>query len=158
MTTTHGSGRHRLSRRPARLAHPLTTVSMMGVAGVAGWLWASAVVAPHPEAAPQQPFPAASAAQTQQEIQRVGQVIAASQDSLTTSTPDGQTTTFRITPDTAQVRPPGTVGPYAHTSFPLKRNVVVLGIVHDGVPVATAIADQAAVGPDGPPMDYALPT
>ncbi|WP_235733908.1 hypothetical protein [Mycolicibacterium austroafricanum] len=153
MTTTRGIGRHRLSRRPAHLGHRLTTVSMMAVAGVAGWLWTSAVAQPEPTSAPQQPAPAA---QAHHEIQRVGQVIAASRDSLTTSTPDGQTTTFRITADTTQIGPPGTVGPY--TSFPLKRNVVVLGIVHEGVPVATAIADQAAVGPDGPPMDYGLPT
>ena len=84
-------------------------------------------------------------------------MIAASQDSLTTATPDGQTTTFRITPQTAQIGSPGAGTPNPYNAFPLKRNVVVLGIVHDGVPVATAIAD-ATVGPDGPPMDYGLPT
>ena len=77
----------------------------------------------------------------------MGQVIAASKDTVTTSTPDGQTTTFRITPDTTQIGAPG-----------LKKNVVVLGVVHDGVAIATAIADQSATGPDGPPMDYDLPT
>jgi hypothetical protein len=91
-----------------------------------------------------------------QQIQRTGQVIAASKDSLTTSTPGGETTTFRITADTTQISAPGTGTPDARTAFPLKRNVVVLGVIHDGVAVATAIAD-AAVGPHGPPMDYGLP-
>ncbi|KWX57234.1 hypothetical protein [Mycobacterium sp. NAZ190054] len=117
----------------------------MGAAGVAGWLWTSAVAQPQQAPAQQQP---PAAAQAPQEIHRVGQVIAASRDSLTTTTPDGQTTTFRITADTARIGEPGT----------LKSHVVVLGVVHDGVAVATAIADQGAVGPDGPPMDYDLPT
>lgn len=69
-------------------------------------------------------------------------------DSLTTVTPDGRTTTFRITPQTHHIT----------GSFAPSQRVVVLGVVRDGVPVATAIADQSAVGPHGPPMDYGLPT
>jgi hypothetical protein len=115
---------------------------MMGAAGVAGWLFTAQVAQPQPAAAPQLP----AAAPSHEEIQRVGQVIAASKDTVTTSTPDGETTTFRITPDTAHIGTPG-----------LKKNVIVLGVVHDGVAVATAIADQAATGPDSPPMDYQLP-
>lgn len=117
---------------------------MMGVAGAAGWLITAQ--AAQPQAAPEATPPPA-AAPTPERIQQTGQVIAATEDALTTSTPDGQTTTFRITPDTAQIGAPG-----------LKKNVVVLGHVHDGVAVATAIADQAAIGPAGPPMDYGLPT
>lgn len=117
---------------------------MMGMAGAAGWVITANAAETPPAPAPA--LPAATAA-SPEEIQRTGQVIAASEDTLTTSTPDGQTTTFRITADTTQIGAPG-----------LKKNVVVLGVVHDGVAVATAIADQAAAGPDGPPMDYGLPT
>lgn len=117
----------------------------MLAAGAAGWLWTSSVAQTQPEPGPGQPAVSASAPQ---QIQRVGQVIAVTKDSLTTSTADGQTTTFRITADTNQIGPPKTV----------KRHVVVLGVVHDGVVVATAIADRDAVGPQGPPMDYGLPT
>ncbi|UXA15191.1 hypothetical protein KXD97_06375 [Mycobacterium sp. SMC-8] len=117
----------------------------MVAAGAAGWLWTSSVAQTQPQPTPRQP---AVSTPAPQQIHRAGQVIAVTKDSLTTSTPDGQTTTFRITADTHQIGRPST----------LKRHVVVLGVVHDGVAVATAIADQGAVGPDGPPMDYGLPT
>ena len=144
MTLTHHSGRHRLSRRRNLLRSCLTTASMMGVAGAAGFLITANALQSEAAPAPQQPVTAAASPEA---IQRSGQVIAASEDSLTTSSPDGRTTTFRITSDTAQIGAPG-----------LKANVVVLGVVRDGVAVATAIADQGAVGPDGPPMDHQLPT
>lgn len=120
---------------------------MMALAGVAGWMITANAVEPAPAPA------AATAVESPQEAQvapspinRTGQVIAATQNSVTTSTSDGQTTTFQITPDTARIGEPG-----------LKADVVVMGIVHDGVPVATAIADRDAVGPNGPPMDFQLP-
>ena len=141
MTATHSTGRH---RRRNHVARRFTTVSMMGAAGVAGWLVTAQVAQPQPAPDAQPPT---AAAPSPQDIHQVGQVIAASKDTVTTSTPDGQTTTFRITPDTTQIGAPG-----------LKKNVVVLGVVHDGVAIATAIADQGATGPDGPPMDYDLPT
>lgn len=143
MTATHHTGRHRRSRWSDHIGRRLTTVSMMGVAGAAGWVITANAAEPPSAPVPQLPVAAPS---SPEEIQRTGQVIAASDDTLTTSTPDGQTTTFHITPDTAQIGAPG-----------LKKNVVVLGVVHDGVAVATAIADQGAIGPAGPPMDYDLP-
>lgn len=152
MTASHHSGRHRQSRLRDHLGRRVTAVSIVGAAGAAGWLFTAQAAQPQPAPAPSAPQSASAPAH--QEIQLTGQVIAASSNSLTTSTPDGQTTTFRITPQTTQIGAPGTGTPNA---IALKRNVVVLGIVHDGVPVATAIAD-ATVGPDGPPMDYGLPT
>lgn len=72
---------------------------MMGVAGAAGWM-ITANAAERPPA----PVPALpAAAPSPEEIQRAGQVIAASEDILTTSTPDGRTTTFHITPATTQI-------------------------------------------------------
>jgi hypothetical protein len=75
---------------------------------------------------------------------------------LTTTAADGRVTTFRITPDTAAITQPGTSTPFGPTSFAPTQNVVVVGIVRDGVPVATAIADPAAAGPAGAPIDDQL--
>ncbi|CAN3131568.1 hypothetical protein ACNUDN_27040 [Mycobacterium sp. smrl_JER01] len=170
MTSTQHSGRHRSPDRGATLRRRLTTVSLMGAAGTAGWLWTSTTLQQPAETAPAETAPAqtapAHAEPTQpavalpahREIQRYGQVIAATRDSVTTSTPGGQTTTFRVTPDTARIGESQSTQTAVPASFPLKSHVVVLGVIHDGVAVATAIADQAAVGPDGPPMDYHLPT
>jgi hypothetical protein len=101
--------------------------------------------------------PPAAAAVPVQDIQRAGQVTDVSATSLTTTAADGRVTTFRITPNTAAITQPGTSTPFAVTSFAPAQYVVVVGIVQDGVPVATAIADPAAAGPAGPPMDYQLP-
>lgn len=119
---------------------------MLGAAGATGWFLMTEILGPTPAQPAPAPQPAV-AGPAHEQIQRAGQVIAASGDSFTTSTPDGQTTTFRITPETAQIAAPA-----------VKRHVVVVGVVHDGVAVATAIADPNAIGPSGPPMDYGLPT
>ena len=39
----------------------------------------------------------------------------------------------------------------------LHQHVVVVGVVRDGAPVATAIADGGAAAGEGRPMDYQLP-
>lgn len=147
VTATQHCGRHRQTRRRDHLGRRLTTVSMLGAAGAAGWFLTVQIVGP----APAQPVPAApqavAGAPAHEQIHREGQVTAATGDTFTTTTPDGQTTTFRITPDTAQIAAPA-----------VKRHVVVVGVMHDGVAVATAIADPNAIGPSGPPMDYGLPT
>lgn len=139
-------------------------------AGFAGWLAAdlqneaggpaatvmSAPPAAAPAAAPvSTDLPAAAnSGTTAPQFQRSGQVVSVSHDSLTTVT-GNETTTFRITPQTARITMPGAAEP---ASFHPHQHVLVLGVVHDGVPVATAIADERAVGPDGPPLDYQLPT
>ncbi|MDG4667058.1 hypothetical protein [Mycobacterium sp. 236(2023)] len=146
MTAIHHSGKHRRSSRRGHLGCRLATASMFGAAAAAGWLLTAQIAEPQPALQPTPPQSAAGPA-VPEHIQRAGQVIASSSNSFTTSTPDGQTTTFRITPDTAQIALPA-----------VQKHVVVVGIVHEGIPVATAIADQGAVGPNGPPMDYELPT
>ena len=120
---------------------------MLGAAGATGWLLTIQIVGQAPAQPTPVPRQTVAESAVHEQIHREGQVIAASGDSFTTSTPDGQTTTFRITPQTAQIALPA-----------VKRHVVVVGVIHDGVAVATAIADQSVVGPNGPPMDYGLPT
>ncbi len=155
MTATHLPGRHRLSRRSAHTGPRVGMVSMIAAAGTAGWLFAMLDDEPQTLSLS---APQPSSAVAARDIQRSGHVTAVSPDSLTTTTADGQVTTFRITPDTTQITRPGTAAPYAANSFSPAQSVVVIGVVRDGVPVATAIADRAAVGPGGPPMDYGLPT
>ncbi|WP_236695538.1 hypothetical protein [Mycolicibacterium chubuense] len=155
MTTTQLAGRHRLVRRPVPAAPRWGMASMIAAAGAAGWLLAL-IDDDGPRTATVQTPPAAAAPPVQ-DIQRAGQVTAVSAHSLTTTAADGRVTTFRITPDTAAITQPGTSTPFGPTSFAPTQNVVVVGVVRDGVPVATAIADPAAAGPAGAPMDYQLP-
>lgn len=145
MTQTHHSGRHRRARRP--FAGRSALLSALGAAAVAGWTLGSVEGEP---SSPRTASPETSnaAAETAVPIQHQGRVVSVSADSLTTVTPDGQATTFRITPQTNRVT----------GSFAPSQDVVVVGEIRDGVPVATAIADQRATGGDGPPMDYGLPS
>ena len=144
MTATHPAGRHRLRRSP--YAGPrVGMVSVTAAAAIAGWLLALNNEGPQTMSL-QAPQPAKAA--PAQQIQRAGTVTAVSHDSLTTTAADGQVTTFRITPETTWIAAP----------FAPEQHVVVVGVVNDGVPVATAIADQSAVGANGRPMDYGLPT
>lgn len=124
--------------------------SLIVAAGMSGWLLAVAqpdsprtmtVTTPHPVAS----APAA------RDIQRSGWVTAVSPTSLTTTDASGQTTTFSITADTAQIHGPGS------TAFRPAQHVVVVGVVRDGAPVATAIADGGTADGGGQPLDYQLP-
>ncbi|AFM19822.1 hypothetical protein Mycch_5136 [Mycolicibacterium chubuense NBB4] len=158
MTTTH-AGRHRLPGRVAPTGRGLVTVSMFAAAAAAGWALAVSGGAPHTASVQPHSAAASAPAPAVQQIQRQGQVVAVSRDSLTTASADGQVMTFRITSDTTQITGPGTVAtPYAATSFAPRQNVVVVGVVRDGTPVATAIADQHVTAGRGAPMDYGLPT
>lgn len=121
---------------------------MIAAAGVTGWLLAVVDEAPGTRAIQSVPAPAPPA--PQQDFHRTGQVTAVSADSLTTTAADGQVMTYQLTPDTTRITPTGAVVPRQH--------VVVVGVVRNGVPVATAVADPAAAGGDGPPMDYQLPS
>ncbi len=142
MTQTPRSGRHRRVRH--FYAGRAALMSALGVAAVTGWTLGSADSAPSDSA----PQARTAAAEAPIEIQRTGQVVTVSEDALTTVSPEGHTTTFRLPPDTNRVT----------GGFEPSQNVVVVGVVRNGVPVATAVAERGAVGPDGPPMDYGLPT
>lgn len=170
MTSVQLTGRHRLVGDGVSTRGRLAVAAVMVSAGFAGWLAAelseeaarpaAAVVSAPPAAAPavapvSAELPAAAdSGTTAHQFQRSGQIVAVSHDSLTTVT-GNETTTFRITPQTARITMPGATAP---ASFAPHQHVLVLGVMHDGVPVATAIADERAVGPDGPPLDYQLPT
>jgi len=143
---------------------------MIVAAGAVGWLAAVldddgprsvAIQPPTAQTAPAQTAPV-------QDIQRAGQVAAVTQNSLTTRGPDGQVTTFAITPDTTHIARAGAPTTFAAGAVAPTQNVVVMGVVDHGVPVATLVADPAVVTDPaagsttmvaaGPPMDFHLPT
>ncbi|BBX19608.1 hypothetical protein [Mycolicibacterium duvalii] len=157
MTSVQLTGHRDLRGRSPLSLRRLALTSAMVAAGFAGWL--AATVDEQPVASSPRPVTAVVAAPASvgseaqppaREFQRSGQIVALSDDTVTMAT-DGRLTTFRVTPQTTRITVPG-----AETFAPAQ-SVVVLGIVRDGVAVATAIADERAVGPDGPPMDYQLP-
>lgn len=148
------SGKH---RSPEPMTQRRTTQWPVVVGGSLSFAVASAGVlagaivhfsSSEPAATPGAPQAASSAPVTQN-----GTVIAVTADSVTTRSDDGLIQTYRLTPDTHAVtadrRQPA--GPAA---FAVDDRVSVFATVQAGQPVATAVADQAAVGPDGPPMDY----
>ncbi|TRW89023.1 hypothetical protein FK535_01790 [Mycolicibacterium sp. 018/SC-01/001] len=150
MATTHLPGKHRLPSASAHTGPRFGLVSLVVAAGMAGWLFA---VAGHDgsQAMTVSPLPAAQqTADAPQDIRRAGVVTAVSASSLTTVDANGQTTTFAITPETTQLHP-GSAG------FEPTQNVIVVGVVRDGVPVATVIAERGATDLAGQPMDYHLP-
>ena len=90
-------------------------MSALGVAAVTGWTLGSVDSAPSDSA----PQARTAAAEAPIEIQRTGQVVAVSENALTTVTPEGHTTTFRLTPDTNRIT----------GGFEPSETVVVVGVV-----------------------------
>jgi hypothetical protein len=112
----------------------LTIVPALSTAAAVGVL---AHLAASPTTAP---APAAS-----HDVAMQGQVVAVAPDSITTRGSDGNTMTFVVTPATSQLSTTG--------GFVVDQTVTVLATTTAGAPVATAVAAQNAMGPDGPPMD-----
>ncbi|MBO0677562.1 hypothetical protein JRC04_08825 [Mycolicibacterium sp. S2-37] len=106
--------------------------------------------APEPVEAPPGPPQAANSAPVTQH----GTVVAVTSDSVTTRGDDGVIQTYRITPDTTAVTLDRQQAANPSASFAVDDRVSVFATVQAGQQIATAVADQEAVGPDGPPMDY----
>lgn len=118
----------------------------------AGVLAAAIVQFSSPEAAA--PAPGAPQASSTVPVTQNGTVVAVTADSVTTRSDDGLIQTYRITPDTHVVTADRQQPASPAMSFSVDDRVSVFATVQAGQPVAAAVADQAAVGPDGPPMDY----
>ncbi|MET0699815.1 MAG: hypothetical protein ABWY93_09120 [Mycobacterium sp.] len=139
--------RHR-HRRPGK-AKQLALFTALPACAAAAAVWGLADLVADHEATPvaAQQAPAAVPAVPERTVQTVGQVVAISPESITTRGTDGTTTTFAITPATTQIN---TGGPAA---FSVDETVTVLGVVNNGTPVATALAEQDAAVGTAPPMD-----
>jgi hypothetical protein len=106
--------------------------------------------APAPVEAPTPMPQAASSAPVTQN----GTVIAVTSDSVTTRSDNGAIQTYRITPDTTAVTFDRQQAASPAANFAVDDRVSVFATFDAGQHVATAVADQQAVGPNGPPMDY----
>ncbi len=99
--------------------------------------------------------PASPPAAQHQPLSQQGRLIAVTPDSLTTQGVDGSVHTYSITSDTTAITSSGQSGnPTA--SFAVNDEVMIIGTQQGDAVVATAVADKAAVGPQGRPMDYGL--
>ena len=125
-------------------------MSLLPAAAVTAGIWTYATYVEAPAPRPVQ----AVAAPTP--VQQVGRIVAVTEDSVTTRAHDGTVMTFLITPNTNKIGTPATGNSSAATQFVPDQLVTVVGKIQNGTTVATALADDAATGPDGPPMDYAL--
>ncbi|CAN5509483.1 hypothetical protein BH09ACT8_BH09ACT8_16870 [soil metagenome] len=135
---SHAEAHHKHTGRAKRIA--LFTVLPACASAAAVWALLDAT-------SPNAPAPVSG----DRTVELVGQVVAVSPVSITTRGSDGTTTTFQITPDTTQYNSDGGANSVTGTAFTINETVTVTGIVNNGTPVATALADQNAGG--GPPMD-----
>ena len=144
------SGRHRARPSKSNLLIGSITASV----GVSSVLSAAIVelVAPDEPTAMSRPAPQIAA---EQSLAQQGRLIAISADSLTTQSVDGSIQTYTITPNTTAITGNGQTADAA-TSFAVNDEVAVVGARRGDTFVATAVADKAAVGPTGPPMDFGL--
>jgi hypothetical protein len=145
------SARHRARTSRSNLV----VGSIAASVGVSSVLAAAIVELVSPEAPPAVTESAPPAAQPQQSLTQQGRLIAVTPDSLTTQSADGMVQTFTVTPSTTSITETGQSANPA-TSFAVNDEVTVVGTRQGGNVVATAVADQAAVGLQGRPMDYGL--
>ena len=119
--------------------------SIAASVGVSSVLAAAVVelISPDPSVAAKQPAPQVSAPPLP--VTQQGTVIALGPNSLTTQSPNGLTQTYRITPSTEAITP-----------VEVNDEVTVVGTRRDGNVVATAVAEQSAVGATGRPMEFGV--
>lgn len=151
------SGKHRVTgsvttRRSTSL--PVLVGGSLSFAVASAGVIAGAVVHFASTDSANAPAPAAPQAATSTPVTQNGTVIAVTDDSVTTRGDNGVIQTYRVTPDTTAVTVDRHQAASPAGSFAVDDRVSVFATYHAGQPVATAVADQAAVGPDGPPMDY----
>jgi xanthine/uracil/vitamin C permease (AzgA family) len=144
------SGKHRVRTSKSNLI----VGSIAASVGVSSVLAAAIVELVEPDA-PTAARPAPQATQAQQPLTQQGRLVAVTADSLTTQSADGSTHTYAVTPNTTAITDSGqSASPAA--SFTVDDVVTVVGSPQGGTVVATAVADQSAVGPQGRPMDYGV--
>lgn len=142
------SGRHRTKSSRSNFIIGSIAASV----GVSSVLAAAIVELVAPEDLPAAPT-APPAAQQQQPLSQQGRLIAVTPDSLTTQGADGSVQTYSIDSRTTAITDDGQNASPA-TSFAVNDEVMVVGTRQGDAVVATAVADQAAVGPQGRPMDF----
>ncbi|MGZ6778629.1 MAG: hypothetical protein ACXVGO_06515 [Mycobacterium sp.] len=144
------SGRHRTKSSRSNVV----IGSIAATVGVSSALAAAIVELVEPDA-PAATSPSAPPAAAQQPLTQQGRLIAVTPNSLTTQGVDGSVQTFSIDARTTAITDDGRNGGPA-ASFAVNDQVMVMGNRQGDAVVATAVADQSAVGPQGRPMDFGL--
>lgn len=109
--------------------------------------------------APQQPAPQTlSAAQEVSTpppppLHQQGTIVAVSADSITARSADGVVQTYLVTPKTTAVTQNGGETFSTAVPFEVDDEVAIEATVVSGTATATAVADRAVIGQNGPPMD-----
>jgi hypothetical protein len=106
-----------------------------------------------PQPSAPQTLAAAQQARTPQPLHQQGTVVAISADSITARSADGFVQTYLVTPNTTAVTQNGGETFSAAVPFAVNDEVAIQATVASGTATATAVADRAVIGQDGPPMD-----
>jgi hypothetical protein len=144
------SGRHRTKASRSNVV----IGSIAATVGVSSVLAAAIVELVEPDA-PAASSPSVPSAAEHQPLTQQGRLIAVTPDSLTTQGADGSVQTFSINANTTAITDDGRNGSPA-ASFAINDQVTVMGNRQGDAVVATAVAEQSAVGPQGRPMDFGL--
>jgi hypothetical protein len=95
----------------------------------------------------------ATVAAVQQPISQEGRLVAVSPTSLTAESVDGFARTYVIDSQTNAITTKGSLIGGAATAFAVNDEVAIVGVVRDGIAVATAVAEKRVSNLNGPPMD-----
>ncbi len=144
--------RHRQPSRRAGSPGNLVVGALASAVAGAAVFAAAAVHSVEPSAAPGLAVGAPAPHTAPQPLSQVGTLVAVSDDSVTARSTNGFTRTYRLTPSTAAITSSGGQGP-VRSRFAVDDPVTIVGVLSDGDPVATAVADQTVAGLAGPPMD-----
>lgn len=107
-------------------------------------------------AQPHNPAPA-PVANAVQPVMQDGRLIAVSPTSLTAMGADGVARTFLVDNQTHGITAAGSQMGDTAAAFAVNDEVSIIGVARGGDKVATTVVHRDATGPNGPPMDYALP-
>jgi hypothetical protein len=89
-----------------------------------------------------------------QPVRQEGTLIAVSADSVTARSANGYTQTYLLTPNTTVISHRGSQLATATSHFTVNDQVDIIGTIHDGRALATAVADRDMANGNGTPMDY----
>ncbi|MGK2867797.1 MAG: hypothetical protein ACSLFA_14340 [Mycobacterium sp.] len=131
------------------LAMSFTVAFAAIVAALIMHLADSGAVTAHPAPAP--------AANVVQPVTQQGRLIAVTPDSLTAQGSDGTARTYVLDSQTHGITATGSQIGDTADAFAVNDEVSIIGVARNGANVATTVVHREAVGPNGPPMDYALP-
>lgn len=146
-----------VKRARAPRSHTATVLTSASIAVAFAGFAAAVLVSATDDTSPQQsiaPIPAAAEVASPRPVQQEGVIVAVTADTITARSADGFVQTYRVTPNTTAVTQDGGDTFTAAVPFAVNDEVAIQATVSSGTATATAVADRAVIGADGPPMDY----